>query len=140
MEYKRFGQTIVLRLDPGDEIGTCLVQLSQKEAIGLACVSGLGAAREVELGVFDTVKKVFQSRCFKGDYEIASITGSLTRQEGEPYLHLHMVIGSPVNGECHGGHMKRAVVSATAELFVEIISGEVGRRMDEGIGLNLFEF
>lgn len=140
MEYRRFGQKIVLRLDPGEEIASVLTQLSRKEDIRLASVSGLGAASEVELGLFDTAEKKFSGTCFKGDYEIASITGSITRQEGEPYLHLHMVIGSPVNGECQGGHMKRAVISATAELFVDIISGEVGRRMDEEIGLNVFEF
>ena len=69
-----------------------------------------------------------------------SLTGSVTRKDGEPYLHLHTVIGNPVKGECHGGHMVRAVISATAEIFVDILPGETGRKMNDRIGLNLFEF
>lgn len=140
MEYRRFGQKLVLRLDPEEEVGECLMNLSEKENIRLAKVSGLGAAKEVELGLFDTEQKEFKGQCYKGAYEIASLNGSITRKDGEPYLHLHMVIGSPVQGACHGGHMKRAVISATAEIFVDILDGEVGRKMSEEIGLNLFDF
>ena len=36
--------------------------------------------------------------------------------------------------------MVRAVISATAEIFVDILPGETGRKMNDRIGLNLFEF
>ena len=140
MEYRRFGHKLVLRLDPEEEVGQCLTKLCEQEDISLAEVSGLGAASEVELGLFDTDTKAFQGKCLKGAYEIASLTGSITRKDGEPYLHLHGVIGNPVKGECHGGHLVRAVISATAEIFVDILPGEVGRRMSREIGLNLFDF
>ena len=74
----------------------CLTKLCEQEDISLAEVSGLGAASEVELGLFDTDTKAFQGKCLKGAYEIASLTGSITRKDGEPYLHLHGVIGNPV--------------------------------------------
>ena len=140
MEYRKFGHKLVLRLDPEEEVVQCLTELCEKEDIRLAEVSGLGAASEVELGLFDTDTKSFQGKCFRGAYEIATLTGSVTRKDGEPYLHLHTVIGNPVKGECHGGHMVRAVISATAEFFVDILPGETGRKMNDRIGLNLFEF
>lgn len=102
MEYRRFGHKLVLRLDPEEEVVQCLTKLCEQEDISLAEVSGLGAASEVELGLFDTDTKAFQGKCLKGAYEIASLTGSITRKDGEPYLHLHGVIGNPVKGECHG--------------------------------------
>lgn len=140
MEYRKFGNTFVVRLDPGDEILTSLVKLCEDEGIALASITGIGAVGSVQLGVFDTEKKQYYSREYKGLYEIASLMGSITRKEKTPYLHLHMVIGNPNNGECHGGHLGRAVISATGELIITEIPGEVERREDETIGLNLFQF
>lgn len=140
MEYRKFEHTFVVRLDPGDEILTNLIKLCRDEKIGLASVTGLGAVGTVQLGVFDTEKKQYYSREYKGLYEIASLMGSITKKEGDPYLHLHMVIGNPQTGECHGGHLGRAVISATGELVLTEIPGAVGRREDGAIGLNLFQF
>lgn len=140
MEYRKFEHTFVIRLDVGDEILTSLTHLCKKEGIRLGSVTGLGAAGTIQLGVYDTEKKQYYSHEYKGLYEIASLMGSITEKGGEPYLHLHMVIGNPHNGECHSGHLGRAVISATGEIIVTEIPGSVGRRADETVGLNLFEF
>ncbi len=39
-----------------------------------------------------------------------------------------------------GGHLNKAVVSATCEMVISLIDGIVDRRFDEEIGLNLFKF
>lgn len=140
MEYRKFEHTFVVRLDPGEEILASLRKLCEDEGIGLASVTGIGAVGNAQLGVFDTEKKQYYSREYKGLYEIASLMGTITNKDGAPYLHLHMVIGNPHAGECFGGHLSRAVISATGELVVTEIPGSVGRREDERIGLNLFRF
>ena len=48
MIYNTFGDTIVLRLDPGEEIFACLKQLSKQENIALGAVQGIGAARHAD--------------------------------------------------------------------------------------------
>ena len=69
-----------------------------------------------------STEKKYYGKSFKGIYEIASLTGNITQQGENPYLHLHMVIGNPLVGECHGGHLNRAVISATAEIFITAVS------------------
>ena len=50
MEYKRFGQKIILRLNPGEEVTECIREVCRTEKVALGEVSGLGAACEMELG------------------------------------------------------------------------------------------
>lgn len=140
MEYRKFPQGYAVRLDPGDELAACLTRLAQEEAIQLASVSGLGAANDVSLGVFDTGEKTYHARRCQGEYEISALVGNVTRKDGEPYLHLHITIGNPVTGEVHAGHLNACTISATAELFVTVWQGGVGRKFHNGIGLNLFDF
>lgn len=141
MEYRRFGNKIVARIDRGEEVCAKLLELAEAENIRLASVSGIGASNDVTLGVFDTGTKEYFKKRYNGiDYELGSVTGSLSRQDGKPYLHLHAVIGSPSHEQCHAGHLNAAVVSATCELVIDVIDGEVGREFSDEIGLNLFKF
>ena len=140
MEYRRFGNKIVVRLDRGEEVCAKLLELAQLEDIRTAAVSGIGATNDVALGVFDTQTKVYHKTRYVEDFEIGSVTGNLSRQGDKPYLHLHAVIGSPVMGECHAGHLNAATISATCELMIDVIDGEVNRDFSEETGLNLYKF
>ena len=37
-------------------------------------------------------------------------------------------------------HLNRAIISATAEIQIQVIDGEIGREFSDEIGLNLFKF
>lgn len=116
MEYKRFGDTLVLRLDPPEEICESITAAARTENIALAEISGIGAADSFTVGVYNTVTKEYRSNTLNGAYEIVSLTGTLTSKDGEPYLHLHFSAGDE-NGRVSGGYLNRAAVSATAEII-----------------------
>lgn len=139
MEYQRFGNKIVARIDKGEEILEKIKEISLKENIKLANVNALGATNDFTVGVFKVDEKKYYSNNFKGNFEIVSLTGSINTMNGEFYTHIHMSAGNE-KGEVFGGHLNRAIVSATCEMFIEIIDGEVDRYFDEEIGLNLFKF
>ncbi|MGI5933605.1 MAG: PPC domain-containing DNA-binding protein [Lawsonibacter sp.] len=140
MEYRKFSQGYVLRLDPGEEIVRSLTRLVEEEGVQLASVSALGAASDVTIGIFNTVEKQYYSHRYQGDYEISALVGNVTRKDGAPYLHLHITIGNPVTGEVHAGHLSSATISATLELFLQVWDGQVGRKFSDAVGLNLLEF
>lgn len=139
MEYRRFGDTLVVRLDPGEEITEQMGALAQREHLLLANVQGLGAVSEFTAGVYNLEKKQFLPREYRGTYEIVSLTGTINTMGGEFYCHLHMSAAGE-DGLVVGGHLNRAVISATGELVVTQIQGRVDRRRDPDVGLNLFEF
>ena len=140
MEYRKFEQGYVLRLDPGEEVLACLTKLVETENIQLGTVSALGAANNITIGIFDTAEKNYYARQYTGDYEISSLIGNVTRKDGEPYLHLHITIGNPVTGELHAGHLSSCTISATLELFLQVWSGQIGRKFSDRVGLNLLDF
>ena len=139
MEYRKFKNVIVARIDKGEEILTEIKNIALKENIKLANINALGAVGDVVVGVFKTVEKKYYSNSFKGDFEIVSLTGSINTMNNEFYSHLHMSIGNE-DGQIFGGHLSKAIVSATCEMFIYVIDGDVDRYFDEEIGLNLFEF
>ena len=139
MEYRRFNNTIVCRIDRGEEILDKIKEVALKENIKLANVNALGATNEFTVGVFKTDEKKYYSNEFRADLEIVSLTGTINTMNGEFYTHIHMSAGNE-KGEVFGGHLNRAIVSATCEMVINIIDGVVDRDFNDEIGLNLFKF
>ena len=141
MEYKRFGNTVVARIDRGEEILTQLKEIAQREHIALASVSALGAVNEFTVGVFKPDEKKYYANEFRGYFEITSLTGTLTTMDGAVYPHIHMSAGDE-HGQVFGGHLNRAVVCGTCEMVITLLDGTVERKLDTeyGSGLNIFSF
>ena len=139
MEYRKFGNTYIVRMDPGEEILTQVKELALAEHIRLASVQALGAVNDFTVGVFKTDEKKYYSNTFQGSYEIVSLTGTINTMDGAFYCHLHMSAGDD-QGRVVGGHLNRAVVSATCEMVVTALPGTVDRVFSPEVGLNLFRF
>jgi len=138
MDYKRFDSTIFARIDKNEEIISKVMEICEKENIRLANINALGAVGEIEIGLFDVNEKKYYSTKYTGDFEIVSLTGSITTKDGSLYNHLHMSVGDREN-KVIGGHLNSAVVSATCELFIHIIDGVVEREFNDEVGLNLLK-
>ncbi len=139
MEYKRYKDTIVVRMDKGEDIIKKLLELAIEEDILFSSISGLGAVDEVVLGIFDTENKKYISVTYTGDFEITSLVGSLSRKDGKPYIHAHISIGNVITNKFVGGHLNKAIVSATAEIILSVVDMVVERELNKEIGLNLFK-
>lgn len=139
MDYRKFDQTIVARIDKGEEILAKVKEIALKENIKLASIQALGAVNRFTVGVFDTAAQQYHANTFEGDFEIVSLTGTINTMNDAYYCHLHMSAGGG-KGEVFGGHLNEATVSATCEMVINIINGKVDRCYDEPTGLNLFKF
>ena len=138
MKYKRFGEDIVVRLEVGEEVVASLAEIAEREGVTFAEVSGIGASDEFCVSVFDVKAKKYFDNDFREPLEIVSMSGTVTEQNGKPYLHLHASAGR-ADGSVVGGHLKRAVVSATCEIVLHTVYGRVPRFFDDATGLNLMD-
>lgn len=140
MEYQLKGGYYFVRIDRGEEIVAGITALCEKEGISAGLITGIGAVNHVQMGLFRTAEKRYISKEFTGDFEIVSLTGNITQMDGKPYLHLHIAVADE-SLAVKGGHLNKAVVSATGELvIVPADDSSVGRAFSEDIGLNLLQF
>ena len=139
MEYRTFNNSYVVRINKGEEIVEKLKELCEKEDIKVAEITGLGASNLVEIGLFNVSTKEYKTTTFEGMFEITSLIGNATRKDGEVYLHLHINF-SDESGSTKGGHLVRSNISATSEIIVNKIEGNVDRKLSDEIGLNLMKF
>ena len=73
----------------------------------------------LQLVFLKTKEKKYYANEFKGDYEIVSLTGTINTMNGEYYSHMHLSAGND-QGEVFGGHLNKAIVSATCEMVIQV--------------------
>jgi len=139
MEYRRFNDQIIARIDRGEEILEQIKAIADREDIKLAMVNALGAVDDFTAGVYNVAEKQYKQNRFTGFHEITSLHGSINTMGGEFYTHIHISAANE-QGQVFGGHLNRAVVGATCEMFITLIDGRVDRVRDEELGINLLEF
>ena len=104
-------KTYAMRLNPGDDLKTQLMNYSQTNNIKAACIlTCVGSLDGVRVRVADgkTIKR------FEGQYEIVSLVGTL----GIDDVHIHLSF-SDNQGMVYGGHLKEGcIVHTTAEIII----------------------
>lgn len=139
MEFKKFNNYYVVRVDKGEEVLSKLAEFCSLENITLGQITGLGATDKITIGLFNPIEKKYQKHEFSGPMEITSLIGNISTKDGKTYLHCHINVCND-KMEVLGGHLNECYISLTGEFIVTQIDGSVDREFDENIGLNLFKF
>ncbi|MBO7177831.1 MAG: DNA-binding protein [Clostridia bacterium] len=137
MEYKRVGNTIVLRAQRGEEIISLLTMLISEENITCGRVSGIGATDKITIGLYNVNTQEYHKDTIEEEMEILSLSGNLTRKDGAPYVHVHGSFATL--DRVYGGHVNEVWISATAEIIIDVIDLVVDRKTDKETGLNLIK-
>ena len=127
MEYRINKNDILLRLDPGDEIVESILTVAREADITNAEVSGIGATDDFEIGVFNLETKQYDIHKFTGNHEITNLCGSITTMDSDAYQHLHITCANH-EGKCVGGHLLKATISLTCEIYIRKSEGEITRK------------
>ncbi len=92
MQYKKFGDDFILRIDRGEEVLQEIKKVCEAENILLGSVQGLGATWDVSLGVFNHEAFKYESKKFTGDFEIASCSGNISTINGENRIKFNKIL------------------------------------------------
>ncbi len=144
MDYRKYGETVYIRMDRGDEIISGILEVCRKEHIRSACYSGIGGCGEAEIQTFIPEKGEFELRKLRGLLELVSFTGNIvTDGNGELFHHTHAAFAYKRENEhlFAGGHIKSVTVAYTAEIELRPVAGSgIGRQYDEETGTGFWHF
>jgi predicted DNA-binding protein with PD1-like motif len=136
MEYKKFGNKYVLRLEIGEEIITKLAEFSMAHEIGSSKVSGIGVLRNPVISYFILSSREYRHNKLNGYFEMTSLMGNISIMEGEPFPHMHVTLADE-NFNVLGGHLSVGEIGVTGEIIVEPLGKVLERKISQENGLNL---
>lgn len=138
MKCKNVGNTLLLRIDRGEEILASVTKACAENNIRLAAVSAIGAVDHAVIGLYRVEERAYHSHTIDGEMELTALVGNVTTKGGELYLHLHATFADEA-GHAFGGHLNEARISGTCEMIIQKLDGEVGRTVDPQTSLNIWE-
>ena len=130
-------RAFALVFDTDDPVVESLERFMDEHDLRSGHLTALGAFRRATLAYFDWERKEYLEIPVEEQVEVASLTGSLARdEEGSPRVHVHCVL-SRRDGTAVAGHLVEARVRPTLELFLDTSDATLVRRPDEESGLEL---
>lgn len=138
MTYRHLQTGTLLRLFAGERMPEALTDFAREEGWSSGWIQGIGAVEAVELAYFDRNLREYQRKKFEGVFELIGCTGNLAMVSGEPFWHLHALIGD-ANCQIVGGHLIGLTIAVTGEFWLTRGEGPVHRTIDEATGLKLLD-
>jgi hypothetical protein len=130
-EELKIDRVILARFMPGEDLFAGLERISKEHGIERGMIiSAIGSLKNVFfVNVKTNIHLPVRSEDIleieeAGPVELLSLEGNFfpSEKEGNPVFHLHAIIGSP-SGSVMGGHLLKADVFTTTEIFIGKIVG-----------------
>lgn len=122
----RSGNDLMVRLIDGEKLAVSLVALKVNSGVIL---NGIGMLRKLEMGYWNGAE--YDVKRISEPVELLSLQGNFACKGEERVLHCHATVAKR-DGTAIGGHVLKATVHNTAEIFVRELPGvRLERRLEE---------
>ncbi len=136
MQFKKVENRYIIRFTKGEEIISTLTRFLKKEEVNTGFFYGLGAVLSAKLAFYNLENKEYEKKNFTTPHEILNITGNVSLVDKMPFIHAHITL-SNAQFTCVGGHVMKATVGATCEVYLYPEEVQIERIYDTEIGLKL---
>src|SRR5437763_1514665 len=128
----------ILVLHTGDDALASISDFAVRKTIEGASFSAIGAFMDSTIAYWNWDAKEYEHIEVGEQVEVLAMTGSVARAGNDPKLHAHVILGRR-DGSTIGGHLIRAVVRPTLEVFFVDYGSRLTRKRDDATGLWLLE-
>lgn len=130
-------KTFAIVYQTNDEVLEGLRWFAREYKPRSASFTAIGAFREAVLAYFDWQTKAYQDIPVDEQVEVLALTGDIAwKEDGEPVVHAHAVVGRS-DGSTRGGHLRKAVVRPTLEMVLTEYPKHLERKPDPTTGLTV---
>lgn len=136
--WARRGEDLLVVLARGTDLLDGLREAVREASVESGSFVGLGAVEAPRLAWFDRYEQRYRETSLEGVWEIAGLTGNVTRYENAPRIHAHVIV-SDRSCETRAGHLVGGVVGVTCEIVLTPFESPVERVFDESVRLPLIE-
>lgn len=122
----------------GQRVMTGLLAFAKRHDLVAGRLIGIGAISDAEIGFFDPQTNMYLRNQQNEQAELLSLIGNLALNEGEPFFHIHAILGAR-DGAARGGHLFEATVRPTVELVLTTSPRPERRTIDRETHLPLLD-
>jgi len=132
------GPVHILKPEYGSDLLKELQNYVRTNGINLAWLSGVGAVSRANIRYYEQPEQKWIDLALEQNLEVAGMWGNVSLLNGEPIVHVHIVLADS-EGHCYGGHLADGTLVFNLEIMLTTLTGpNVIRKMDPQTGLTLW--
>jgi len=129
---------LMVRLKSDADLVQSITELARSRRIEAGSFTAIGALKRARLAYYDQKNHEYREIKVDSPHELASCTGNISLKDGDPFVHVHVVLADET-GNTRAGHLLEATVFA-AEVHLHQLTGpKLERKHDEVTSLSLWE-
>jgi predicted DNA-binding protein with PD1-like motif len=128
---------LILRLQHDTDLVQSMTELAKSRGIAAGSFTVIGALKRARLGYYDQKKHEYRETKIASPHEIASCIGNVSIKDGEPFIHVHVVLADET-GNTKAGHLFEGIVFAAEVHLRQLVGPRLERKYDEVTDLSLW--
>lgn len=139
MNSIRKNNIILINLNTDEDFFKSITILCKKHKIKNAIIlSGIGQLKKITLAYFDKNNK-YITKNFLKPHELIHLSGNIIQNDTDLNFHIHSIISND-KMKTFGGHLMKAEVNITNEIFLLLTDFNITRKIDDITGLKKINF
>jgi len=139
MNSIRKNNIILINLNTDEDFFKSITILCKKHKIKNAIIlSGIGQLKKITLAYFDKNNKYIIKNFLK-PHELIHLSGNIIQNDTDLNFHIHSIISND-KMKTFGGHLMKAEVNITNEIFLLLTDFNITRKIDDITGLKKINF
>ena len=94
MEFQQIDNSYMVYVEKEEKVMDTLTNFCIDHNIHSGQISGIGAVKNIDMGIYDIKAKKYHHKLFDDMHELISFQGNIALKDNQPFIHAHIAIGA----------------------------------------------